>query len=131
MRQFNKKVFLKKSLGFQVFLITYSLTRRNLSPSLATHRPRELIAEPLNVISCCSPDWNHDPFHCEGKTQFVDAENIQRKGKNFNINFCLSRIAKTFVFILQKSRNFQLSHVIKLFTFPSSFPHQLDFLRKS
>jgi hypothetical protein len=35
--------------------------------------------EPLNVMGCCSPDWNHEPFHCEGKTQFVAAEKRKRK----------------------------------------------------
>lgn len=67
-------------------MITYSLTSRNLSPSLAIHLPRLLIAEPLNVINCCSPDWNHEPFHCEGKTQFVDAEKNHKKVK-INIKY--------------------------------------------
>ena len=59
------------------------MTRRNLSPSLATHLPRLLIVEPLNVIGWGSPDWNHEPFHCEGKTQeFVDAAKRERKREN-------------------------------------------------
>lgn len=36
--------------------LTYSLTSKYLSPSLATHRPRLLMVEPLKVIGCCSPD---------------------------------------------------------------------------
>lgn len=70
----------KKKNKLRMCCLTYSLTSRNLSPSLATHRPRLLITEPLKVIGCCSPDWNQDPFHCEGKTQFVvDAEMKRRR----------------------------------------------------
>lgn len=92
---FNRlKLFMRRWWKFQMCCLTYSLTSRNLSPSLATHRPRLLITEPLKVIGCCSPDWNHEPFHCEGKTQFVaDAEMNKEK---IYINFLEARMKSFF-----------------------------------
>lgn len=93
------KILLRKKVSDEVNkCLTYSLTSKYLSPSLATHLPRLLIVEPLKVIGCCSPDWNHEPFHCWGKTQFVDAVMKENRKKMVNKNLLVSwkELAATF-----------------------------------
>lgn len=57
-------------------------TIRNLSPSLAIHRPRLLIVEPSISIVWGTPDINHEPSHCGLKTQFEEAAKIIIRKQN-------------------------------------------------
>ena len=63
--------------------------KRNLSPSLATQLPRLLIVDPCISIVWGTPDWNHEPSHCCGNTQFEDARKIEDKkgGKKYQCIF--------------------------------------------